>query len=443
MPAVKTPNPAAENREQKEREEKERWKRILAWYMMQKWETAKQAELRKYEKLPLEVIVRQYVHTARLADQLLVKTPGRRSAYELLEDMERFQESDSPFHNLLRTMRETPGSGEAVDAALADVIRDAPERIMQRERRRSAYAAAPGELNPAPVDPAQEARADRRLEYEMCFLRGVMPPELFRSLCGELARQGRRLDAERDFRYVPDAAQGDGYPEYVDRHRVMPVERDGKLANRDEVFTGAAYLLAAWEQRDAPAFDGKKADARAMELSASRAFHTYMQQQPGSLLAAARNVGLDFTHEALTALDAMFEKRDSSLRPARDALKKAAEGKSAAFHRTVNALDRFVEAEAEPPRDEQKALRNQLGEFVLRETSPQLAEGDRTTTLYALSALRALTGSREFAAALDTVNSRRPGEPPIRAEDLDALAAEPEAESQPEPGAERADGIMA
>jgi len=251
-----------------------------------------------------------------------------------------------------------------------------------------------------------------------------MPAKLFRSLCEELAKQGRSLDPERDFRYVPDArSQGVDYPAYVDRHRVMPEEQDGKLKNRDEVFTGAAYLMAAWEQKDAPVFDERMADARAMELSASRAFRSFMHQSPGSLLAAARNVGLDFTHDAMLGMEAVLAKRDASLRPARDALKKASAGKSAAFHRLANALDRFVEAEVEPERSEREALRKQLGEFILRETSPRHAEGGRTDMLYALSALRALVGAQEFATVLDTVNSRQSRA--VQPEELDALETKP------------------
>lgn len=170
-----------------------------------------------------------------------------------------------------------------------------------------------------------------------------------------------------------------------------------------------------------------------MELSASRAFRTYMQQQPGSLLAAARNVGLDFTHDAMAAMDALFAKRDAILRPVRDTLKKAASGKSAVFHRMTNALDRFVEAEEDPSRTERDALRKQLGEFVLRETNPQLAEGNRTTTLYALSALRALTGAQEFDVFLKTVNKGQADAALIRPEELDALEARPmEPEAQAE-----------
>ena len=158
-----------------------------------------------------------------------------------------------------------------------------------------------------------------------------------------------------------------------------------------------------------------------MELSASRAFRTCMQQQPGSLLAAARNVGLDFTHDAMKAMEAVFAKRDASLRPALGVLKQAASGKSAAFHRMANALERFVTAEEEPSRVARDALRALLGEYVLRETSPKHAEGGRRTMLYALSALRALTGAQDFAQVLDTVNKRQADAAQICPEDLDAL----------------------
>ena len=432
MPAFDKSEPAAIRRERKKREEA-RWQRILAWYMMQQWADKQAAELKKYEALPLRLILNHFVKTGSLRERLREKTPGRRSCYELLEDMDRYQEEDSPCRKLLQTLRETPPSDKKIDAAIAECIQKVPERILDRERKRNSVYRAPGGMIAEPLDPARQAEADRRLEYEMGFLRAMLPPELFRRLCAEMARQGRLVDPEKDFQYVPDPEPGAiSYPEYADRHRVMPEERDGELANRDAVFTAAAYLLAAWEQKDAKVFDERKADARAMELAASRAFRTYMNQQPGSLLAAARNVGLDFTHDAMTAMEAAFAKRDASLLPARDALKKAAAGKSAAFRQMVNALDRFVEAEEEPPRDQRDSLRKQLAEYALRQTSPDLAEGDRTCTLYALSALRALSGAKEFSFVLDTVNSRQTGKAPICPEELDALEAKP-ADPAPRP----------
>ena len=46
----------------------------------------------------------------------------------------------------------------------------------------------------------------------------------------------------------------------------------------------------AAEQKDEPVFDEKKAEARAMELTGSKAFRQYMKLHPGSLLAAAQKV---------------------------------------------------------------------------------------------------------------------------------------------------------
>ena len=195
-----------------------------------------------------------------------------------------------------------------------------------------------------------------------------------------------------------------------------------KTAVVETYVTAAAYQIAAWEQKDAERFDEKKADARAMEISGMRAFRTYMQQQPGSLLAAARGTALDFTHDAMLALDAAFTLRDGYLRPARDALKRAASGKSAEFHRMANELDHFLSAEAEPPRETREALIKSLGRYVLAESAPGSRDHDRTSTLSALSALRALTSDRDFARLLETVNRGRDAGAQIDAAMLDALS---------------------
>ena len=426
------PDAAAKRRERKKQEE-ERWRRILAWYMMQHWETARQAELAKYESLPIRALLGQYVAERGLA-ALLRKRVGDSSPYELLQEMDAFQEADSPFRKLLQTMERSPGAEQEINDALADCIREAPERILRRERRRSIRIRGTDARTLSQEEVQRRAEEERRLNCEMRFLKSVMPPELYKSLAAELQKQGRMRGAEQSAESAAEAPGGD-YADYTARHRVEPVERGGVLANADAVFTAAAYQIAAWEQKDAERFDEKKADARAMEISGMRAFRTYMQQQPGSLLAAARGTALDFTHDAMLALDAAFTLRDRYLRPARDALKRAASGKSAEFHRMANELDHFLSAEAEPPRETREALIKSLGRYVLAESAPGSRDHDRTSTLSALSALRALTSDRDFARLLETVNRGRDAGAQIDAAMLDALSeqgrkAEPAAQPQ-------------
>ena len=414
-----TQSPAAEEQERKRRE-KRNWEKLLAYYMMQKWENEQKREEKKSDIHPIDLFMMHVSQGRDLAERIFEKKPGQKSLYQLLEDMESYQEADSPFRKLLTTLREKPEDKQEVQSAVEECIRVAPARILERQR---ALARENG-----PENEQKRAEEERRLTGEMCFLRGVMPRELYRMLCRELTLQGRITDPEHDFLYVPDREEHLTYDQYTARHRTEPVERDGELANRDQVFTAAAYMMAAWEQRNEPVFDEKKADARAMELFSGRAFRTYMDRHPGSLLAAARNTGLDVISADLAALEADLARRSVLLRSARDTLKSAASGKSAAFHRMTNALDRYVLSDGAVPEEDRMALRNKLAEYVMTEGDPRNRAYDRECVCGALRALKALATEQEFDRFLTIVNREREPADRIDRKELDALPARNEQE---------------
>ena len=417
-----TQNPAEEERERKKRE-KRSWEKILAYYMMQKWEDEQKRGLKRDSAHAIEVFMEQVAQGRDLTALLFEKKPGQKSLAELLEDMEPDQEEDSPFRKLLHTVRERPWDKQEVRSGVEDCIRRAPGRILERQR---ALAAENG-----PESEEKRAKEEQRLTREMCFLRGVMPKELYRMLCRELTLQGRLTDPERDFMYVPEREERITYEQYTERHRTELQERNGELANMDQVFTSAAYMMAAWEQRNEPEFDEKKADARAMEFFSGRAFRVYMTRHPGSLLAAARNTGLDIISADLTAMEAELARRDALLHSGLNTLKAAIIGKSAAYYRMTNSLDRYAAMNGEVPEAESTGLKNRLAEYVLTEGDPRHQNYDRACVLGAMRALKALTPEQDFSRFLTIVNRDREPAAQIDAKELDELPAVLEREAEP------------
>ena len=403
---------------ERERKKRERlnWEKLLAYYMMQKWENEKKREKKKRDVDPVELFMLHVARGRDLTELIFEKEPGKKSLFELLEEMESYQEEDSPFRSLLTTLREKPENKREVETAVEECIRAAPARILERQRTLAERK--------EPENGIKRAEEERRLNREMCFLRGVMPRELYMMLCRELTLQGRLTDPDRDFLYVPDREARVTYDQYTAKHRTEPVERDGKLANKDRVFTSAAYMIAAWEQRNQAVFDEKKADARAMELFKGRAFRAYMDRHPGSLLAAARNTGLEIIGADLAATEADLARKSAMLRSARDTFKLALPGKPAAFHRLTNALDRFVESDGEAPEEERSGLQKRLTEYVLTGKDPKSGEYDGKCVLGALCALKALTPEQDFDRLLGAVNRTREPADRIDGKTLDAFPAQ-------------------
>ena len=159
-----------------------------------------------------------------------------------------------------------------------------------------------------------------------------------------------------------------------------------------------------------------------MELSGSKAFRVYVNSHPGALLGAARGTGLEVTHRQFTALEKKLRTRDDTLTAVRDALKARSTGRTAAYHRMVNALDRFVSAPEEPPQRGKEELSLQLAQFVMTEGNPNDQGYDWETAMLAAKALKTVLPGKDFDAFLMQANLSRPGEDKLSARELDAFA---------------------
>lgn len=424
-------------------QEEERKKQAAAWqqklvtyYLNQMYhEELDRAEV-QYRPEPLIVYMAQYIRERHIMQKLYEKQAGQLSAVEILEKMDKYQEEDSPFRSLLKDIKENPQQEEKIVRSLSRCVEEAPVQILNRTRRANAMRRKRAAKRPeeqqaeAEEQRRQELREEERMRYEMTFLRCVMPPELYKQLCDQLSREGRMVDPAKDFLFVPEQAEKSGvtYKEYVARHMVSPREREGQLGNMDEICTAAAYMLAANEQKDSAEFDEKEADMRAMEISGSKAFRAYMQSHPGSLLAAARNTGIDATSRELNALDAALTQRDGVLASVRDAMRRNASGNTADYHKLMNALDRFVSSPEEPPEQVKNELSLKLAQYVMTEGNPTSPNYKKENCDLAARALKALLPKKDFDAFLTTANqSRSPGQK-LRAEELEGpVPYEPEA----------------
>ena len=416
----------AEQEEERKKLDAAWQQKLVVYYLNEMYHEEKEREEAKYRHEPFAVYMAQYVKERRLIHKLYEKMAGQLSPVELLEKMDGFQEEDSPFRALLKNIKEHPQEEEQITKSLNRCVEEAPVRILNRTRRANAMrkkraANKPEEQKAEEEQRRQDRREEERMRYEMTFLRCVMPPELYKQLCGQLTKEGRMVDPARDFLFVPEQAEKSGatYEEYIARHMASPREREGQLGNMDEICTAAAYMLAAHEQKDSADFDEKEADLRAMELSGSKAFRAYMQSHPGSLLAAARNTGIEATHRELTALDLSLTKRDGVLASVRDAMHRNASGNTADYHKLMNALDRFVSSAEEPAEQVRNALCLSLAQFVMTEGNPTNIHYKKENCEMAARALKALLPKKDFDAFLTTANQSRAAGQKLRAEDLE------------------------
>ena len=415
-------------------QEEERKKLAAAWlqkltvyYLNEMYHEEKEREEEKYRREPFIISMAQYIKERQLIHKLYEKQAGQLSAVEILEKMDKFQEEDSPFRALLKDIKEHPQEEEKITRSLSRCVEEAPVQILNRTRRANAMrkkrsAKRPEEQRAEAEEQQRQARREEeRMRYEMTFLRCVMPPELYKQLCDQLAKEGRMVDPAKDFLLVPERPEKSGatYEEYVARHMVSPRDREGQLGNLDEICTAAAYMLAAHEQKGSADFDEKEADLRAMELSGSKAFRAYMKSHPGSLLAAARNTGIEATHRELTALDLSLTKRDGVLASVRDAMRRNASGNTADYHKLMNALDRFVSSAEAPPEQVRNELSLKLAQYVMTEGNPANLNYKKENCDMAARALKALLPKKDFEAFLTTANQNRGPGQKLRAEELE------------------------
>ena len=173
-----------------------------------------------------------------------------------------------------------------------------------------------------------------------------------------------------------------------------------------------------------------------MELSGSKAFRYFMKCHPGSLLAAARNTGLEVTQKDFVKLEKKLKNRDEVLNAVLDGLKGQTGGRSAEFHRMTNALDRFVSAPEEPGTQEKNALSLQLAQFVMTEGNPNNPGYQWGTSMLAAKALKAMLPKKDFNTFLLQANLNRPRDAQLVPGELDAFVMPRDAsrKSGPVPG---------
>ena len=429
---------AEELERKKKRDAEQIWKKILAYYMMETYVTKAQARA-EAEMRAAYYATSRYIKEHGLLHGLFEKNGNGPAPTELLAELVKDEPPDSPLGELWAEARRGPASEKKLASALTRVIAEEPPRVLadaekERERRAEwehAHAQDVTESDGFELVDEERVRYETKLDKKLAFLRAVMPPELFKELEQQLTSGKYTIDAGQMEEKQPERKRD--YKSYVAEKRVEPKERAGKLANAGDVYSAAAYLLAAYEQKDAPVFDEAKADARAMELSGSRAFKAYMKGHPGNLLAAARGTAIEETHDGIAALDADLSRRDAALASARDSLKKMATGKTKRFHQMLSKLDRFVNADTEPSQQERKELAVALADYVCTDCAPDSREADPTCFMQAMRAVKALVPEKDFSAFVDRLNLGR--EPKIKAADFDM--APPAAEKEREGSARK------
>ena len=422
---------AAEWEEERKRKLALQWKKILAYYMWREYVAKPQARADAELRNSFRAASR-YVKEHGLLTRLLEKRGNGPSAAELLAELGKDEPPDSPIGELWAEMQKAPPSEEKLTSALTRVIAEEPPRVLadaekERERRAGWERAHAKEIEKSdsaePVD-EEKARYEERLTKKMAFLRAVMPPELYKELEQKLTVGEYTINPEQLDEQEKQPQQKRDCKTYMKEKRVEPEEKAGKLANAGDVYSAAAYMLAAWEQKDAPEFDEAKADARAMELSGSRAFKAYMKGHPSNLLAAARGTAVEETHDGVAALDADLSRRDAILSDARDSLKRMATGKTRSFHTMLNALDRFVNADTEPSKQERNELTVALAEYITTDCAPDSPEASAACFTQAMRSVKALVPEKDFSALVDRVNVGR--QPKVKEADFDIAPAAPE-----------------
>ena len=436
-----------EKRRRKERENW--WKKILAYYMMQKiMDEQKRQELIRAYALHNTLIINEHIVMRQgLLALLFRKTPGTMSAFEILRKIAPMEADNSPFKMLLGKISQEPMSEEETEKAIAEVIEKAPPMLLEdarqeRERRdaweqeqeaeRQARLRQPAARPEMPKQDEKAIHYEEQLRLKLAFLRQLMPPELFQELCQGLAREGHEVNVnELD---IPDYPQPQiTYQSYVAQKQAQLRMHNGKYVHEDNVYTSAAYMLAAYEQKDAPRFDAQLADNRAREIFGSKAFRVYLDSHPGSLVAASQNMFMDITYEGMITLENELNKRDTILSAVNRNLRAGATGQTAGYFQMMNKLDRFVKSFVEPSDAERKELIASLGNYVLKDCAPGSKVGNENAMKDALCAIKALVPADSFAKLMDKVNEGR-------SQKLDAKEFEKPREVA-EPVAERANAM--
>lgn len=416
--------------EKKKKREEELWKKTLAYLMYQEIVVKAQVKA-EAEMHNAYSATSRFIAEYGILNRLLEKKGNGPSPAEMLAEIGKTEPPDSPFGELYQEMQRKPRSEMNLKKAVQRVIVEEPLRMIvaaekererhtewQRAQRENKDVAQDFEL----VD-TEHVRYMQVLEKKMAFLRNIMPPELYKQLEHKIEVGEYKLDPkvlnnhEKQPEKKKEQERSNDYQNYIKQKRVDPKEKAGKLANAGDVYSAAAYMIAAHEQKDDPEFDAEKADARAMELSGSRAFKSYMKGHPGNLVAAARGTALEETSNGVAALDADLSRRDKILTDTRDNLKKMIGGKSESFRKMLNALDRFVNEDTEPSKEETANLLNAIGTYITTDCSPKSREYNKECFTQAMCSAKALLPEKDFEKVVDMVNVGR--EPKVKSADFD------------------------
>ena len=424
-----------ELKEKKKREAAQQWKKLLAYYMMDTYVT-KRDEKARAAAITAYQATSQFVEEHGLVNRLFERMRDGRNAAELFRELAQDEQPDSPIGELAAELRKEQPSEEKLARSLTRVIAEEPARMLEAERKEQDRRAAWRRAHPLADDgilPEFELAEQQRVtRYEMkksktlTALGAFLPPEQLRELEAVLAAQHRDIEAEERAaeQSQPEQQQQRQTPtfaQYVEQKKlpakVIMEEKAGQLAHSGEIYTAAAYMIAAYEQKDEKEFDPQKADMRAMQLSGSRAFKTYMKGHPGSLIAAAKGTAVEETRDGVAALDADLKRRDAVLAETRDNLKHMATGKTPAFHKMLSALDRFVNEDTEPTQQEKADTMKALAEYITTDCAPNSREFDGACFTEAMRSVKALVPEQDFEKVVEQVNVGR--EPKVKVEDFD------------------------
>ncbi len=89
----------------------------------------------------------------------------------------------------------------------------------------------------------------------------------------------------------------------------------------------------------------------------------------------------------------------------------------------LNVLDRFVNADTEPTKQERGELAKSLADYICIDCVPDSRVGDETCFRYAMCAVKAIVPEKDFGSFIERVNVGR--SPKVKAADFDREPAAP------------------
>lgn len=228
--------------EKRRREERERWTKMIAYVLTQRYAEEKARIEREYPILPLDVLDRLLREREINAKKLLEGQNGEPSCFELLERLEELGAS-LPLDGLLAALRQNPPEDAAVTRAVSKVVEEVPPRVVEDEHREMTRRREQKVASDRLDDTGKSY--EERFRLEMSLLRTLMPPELYKELCATLQKQGRSMGLEPKAK-EPERAQ-------TTRAAVLADARDalmGVSSGRTPTFHKMFKLLNRYTKAD-------------------------------------------------------------------------------------------------------------------------------------------------------------------------------------------------